>query len=172
MGGISAADLGEFPMSVSVREIAQSGGPVTSVVRLQPLNCCYMSGIDTSEPSALLPPREALWIVFDRELRTALYAAGVMACKFEDEVIQRTSEVIANLPDQYAHAHRSAKFAAFDDNLQAVGRFLVELDNEGAHLLVGDGGNPCPQVSKMFFCPYYTLQRAIESVGGHAIIPE
>ena len=71
-----APDIGEFPVFVSIGEVAENLRRVASTVRLQHLNFCDMCAIETLEPR-LNPPREILWRIYDRELRASLLDAGI-----------------------------------------------------------------------------------------------
>ncbi len=67
----------EFPMLVWVRDLAECFRPLASFVRLQPLDYCYMGGIDALEPASLNPMRESLWRVFNGKLCSVLRDAGI-----------------------------------------------------------------------------------------------
>ena len=57
----------------------------------------------------------------NRELSAILRTSvGIEACKFENEIIQRTAQVVANLADYYSDAHRHAYPARLNDNLGMV----------------------------------------------------
>jgi hypothetical protein len=43
---------GELPVLVHIGNVAQRGNPVVSIVRLKPLDCCNMCGVETLTPAA------------------------------------------------------------------------------------------------------------------------
>jgi hypothetical protein len=57
----------EVSVFVGIGDIPQYSRPIASSIRLQILDNCYMSGIEAIEPSALFPPLESLFYIFDRK---------------------------------------------------------------------------------------------------------
>ena len=120
----------EMPVFVSVGEIAKSPRQVTSIVWLQSLDTCDMGGIDAIE-HGVATPNEVLLRVHDRKLRAILRRAGVEFGQFEDEIIQGSSEVVANLSSQCAEAHSGERLAWANNIYDAMRRVWVQIESDG-----------------------------------------
>jgi hypothetical protein len=153
---------------VPIREVAEGLCPVAFTVRLQRLDCCDMAEINSLEPR-LFPRFETPFRVFDRKLRSILSAAGVMSGEFEDEVIECTPQVVANLPDQNPDTHRRHRVIR-GRSLEYIGRIRVELANNGIFLSAKQILKPMPEISKMFLCPNYSFEAGIKHMRDHVII--
>ena len=155
-----ASNIGKFPVFVSIGKISESFSPVTSHVRLQPLDCCYMGGIDTLEPSRL-PPLESLFRVFDRKLCSVLRAARIQFGEFKDEIIEGASEIVTNFTDKNpdTHGHKSL---SENSKYRIVRRIRIELNGNRILLLPSDCLNSFLQISKVFVCPPYSFETAVE----------
>jgi hypothetical protein len=56
------------------------------------------------------------------------------------------------------------------NNFEIVRRIGIELGDKNIMVHPIKPGNPLPKIGKVFLCPSYTFERAIEAVRGHAII--
>lgn len=158
----------EFPMFVSVRDIAQPSRPVASVVRLQPLDCCPMCGIDSVEPG-LFVSNEALARTLKGKLGSAYLAAGIELGEFKNEIVECGSEIVANFSDEDSN-HRSNVGFDWTRYAEAVGGLRVEIDGDCLHLTSGGDIQPPLDVRKVFACPRHSIKRWIESVKCHDIL--
>src|ERR1700730_7241190 len=79
-----AAATHEMPVFIRVGALAEAPRPIASVVRLQPLDCCDMSGVDAFEPTSLCVSNEVLWRVYNRKLCAILCSAGIEYGEFEN----------------------------------------------------------------------------------------
>jgi len=157
-------------MFVSIGEVAEDLRRVAAFVRLQKLNFCDMSIVNSFEPS-LGPSRELLWAIYNRKLRSLLLEAGIVLGECEDEIIKGAPKVIANLSDQNANPHRH-KCIGRRSEYESVGRIRVELRDDGIFLLPENMSKAMPEIIKVFLCPHYSFQRGVERVGGHSILSE
>jgi hypothetical protein len=161
-----APDVNQLAVFVAVGEISQRLSPVASAVRLQPLDSCNMRGVDALEPSSTLPKYETLCSVFDGELRLRLLDAGIEKCKLENEIIERTAQVVTNLTDPDTDAHRGCYMGLPDSNAK-LQRLRIELGNKGILILPAERNDAVIQVNKVFLCPAYSLESALKAVRGH-----
>lgn len=170
--GTRSAEGREFPVFVFVGKVSQRPRPIASLVRLQPLECCDMASLDALAPSLLFPPLELIGAVHNRKLRELLGRAEVKFGEFENEIFQRSTQVIANLADQDGNAHRGGdvnfrRFAA--DVLPTLG---LEMSDRGLGLFPLKGDDQLPQIGKVFCCPKDPLRSSIERMREHGIIAE
>jgi hypothetical protein len=163
-------DVGEFPVFISIGEIAENLRRITSTVRLQLLNFCDMRTVEALEPR-LSPPREILWRVYDRKLRALLLDAGIEFGQREDEIIESASKVVTGLANQDSNAHRyeGASRQRQDEPVRRIG---IELRGDGIFLLPKDMREPLPEISKVFLCPHYSFEGGVERVRGHVMISQ
>jgi len=166
-----SASLDEVTVFVGVGAVAKAFDPVASVVRLQPLDCCYMNGVDACEhPWGVTS--ETIRVVFNRKLRSLLLDAGVKFGEFEDEVIECAPEVIANLTDKDRNIHPEKGFGGSDGLRDLVRGVRIELDGTGVRLLPGDFANVPFQFGNSFVCPidpHETWVKCVREVFGHGI---
>jgi hypothetical protein len=85
--------------------------------------------------------------------------------EFENEIIKGAAEVVTNLADQNSDTQGHKCFGEVA-SADVVRRILVELDGNGIFLLPANDLNPLPQISKVFVCPPYSFERAIEGIHG------
>jgi hypothetical protein len=163
-------DFAKFPMFISIGDITENGCPLASLVRLKPLDCCYMSGVDAAEPTSGFPMFETLCAVFDRELSSGLFCAGIKSCQSEDEIIERTAQVVTNLPDDYANHRRNANDFVSDSPLNMIWRVRILFNDNGIFIPFAQFKEQPIEFRKVFLCPTYTIESAIEAVRGHATI--
>lgn len=169
---VVSSDPREFPMFVWIGNVPEYASPLASCVRLQPLNCCGMCGVDALEqPARLSPIVETLFRVFNRKLCGALLDAGIELSEFEYKIVESASQVVGDLPDEYTDNQRWSDAIAHIWN-EIVRRIRIELRNEGIFLLYQPFGECKAQISKVFLCPRYSFERAIEYVIGHGIHSE
>ena len=170
MDGPATFDVCEFPVLIWIGNVSEGPRPVTSCVRLQPLDCCYMSGVDALEPARLNTTIKSLFGVFDGELRHFLLAAGIQLCEFKDEIIERVPEVVCDLADENADDKGRPDTPACVHDL-IMRKLWLELKDDSILLFVEPLVDPALQISKVFLCPTYSFERAVEYVRGHAIFP-
>ncbi len=172
---------GEFAMPVWVRDITQASCPLASVVRLQPLDRCYMRGVDSPQCAdtvrGVFPSREALWVIFNRELDTYLRRPGIVLGEFMGEVFKRRPEVVARLADQHAkperenrlHHHAHDPRSGREGEVGFIRGIKIELVEQAILLDVFHFPNSTFQVSKVFTCPVYSLESAVERMELHRL---
>jgi len=158
----------QFPVFVSVRGIAEQACPIASIVRLQPLDCCDMAGVEALE-TGLCPPPEVLWRVFDRKLRTVLRDAGIEFGEFKNEVFEGGSQVVANFSYQDGDGHRG-RLAQVSVHPIIPPSIRLEIGNNGLLLLRLMDGDQGPKISKVFVCPIGPVKCAIERMRRHGAI--
>jgi hypothetical protein len=110
--------------------------------------------------------REDLWFVFNRKLRSALWIAGIELGELKDEIVEGASQVVANFTDKDRHTcgGYGARGAV---EIEIMGRIGIELREKEIFCF---GPHPVYsgfQIHKVFICPPYSLERAIEYVRGH-----
>ena len=158
----------ETVVFVEVVEIPKICGPLASLIRLKPLDHCYMAVTDSLE-EGLAPSIKSLSLAFDRKLGARWLAASVEKCKSVDEIIERAAEIIADLPNEDCRSGRDgdygcfAKARAYDKIVRRIG---VKLGDESILVFPCDGSESLPKISKVFFCPSYTKEAAIKAVTG------
>jgi hypothetical protein len=160
----------KFPMFVRIRDKAKDFCPTASVAWLQRLNTCYMSSIETFKVG-IYPSLESLFLVFNRKLSEVLLNAGVTLRELENEVIKSGTQVVTDLPNQNGDTHRHDE-GIWPEDLRVMRGIRIELGDSDIAVEFGQRSEPRPQITKMFFCPDYSFESAIEYVRGHAIIPE
>jgi hypothetical protein len=141
----------------------KSPRPIASLERLQPLDACNMRGVHSYEPR-LAVRVETTWLVFNRKLCAILRDAGIELCELENEVIERPPEVVADLPDQNWNPHGGGSLR---DKRDIVRRFRIELDDNGIFVLLPESLKPSVEIRKVFSCPVYSFESAVEYVGCH-----
>lgn len=154
-------------MLVKIIEISESGGPVASIVRLIPLNYCYMSAADAFEVS-VSPSIKCLSTAFNRKLSSSRLSIGVEDGKSIDEIIESAAEVITKLSDEHGDFSgkpdcRRFPYSGPDGEMPD---FRVVIGKQSILIFAGDSREPVPQISKVFFCPTYTKEAAIKAVMG------
>lgn len=156
--------LDEMPVFVGIGGFPQVFRPVASLIRLQPLNGCNMRGVNAFEAGLATVAPEVIYRVHNRELCSALLAAGVEFGEFENEIIQSAPKVITNLaeadrdisPDECLIGRRSA----FD----AIRRLRIKVYPDGVCLADFDVGEHAFEVIKMFAAPPYSCNAGVKWV--------
>ena len=87
------------PVFVRIGQFSEGACPVASVIRLQPLNYCDMFAADSFEKGTT-PSLETFYGILNRKLRAVFNLAGVQACQLIDEVIQSSSQVVSDFPNE------------------------------------------------------------------------
>jgi hypothetical protein len=167
----TSADVREFPVFIHVRKIAKDFSPVASLVRLERLEFCDMSGIESLAPGVLCPRPELIWRAYDRKLRELLSLSGIKLGELKDEVIEGATKVVADFTNQDADTHGRERVIR-SRGFECVGRIRIEITDNGILLFAKRREEPMPQISKVFCCPHYSFEAGIERVRGHDIIPE
>ena len=157
-------DANEFPVCVWVTEGLESSRPIASFVRLQPLNCCDMSLVDTLEPTLLLPPHETLFRAFDWKLRSILRDAGIIFGKFKNDIIESALQVITNFPDKNRNSDGGFN-ANWQFNVAQELRIGINGDNV---VVIHKRSESQPQIGKVFSCPPCSFGSAIERMNDRA----
>lgn len=142
----------EFTVLVGVGNLPERLSPIASTVWLERLDCCHMRGIEAVEPSTLLAPREALWLVFNGELSAIDNATAVKDGKLINEIIECGAEVVANLSNDYADNQRDRHHLA-EANLDLIRSFKIEIPGNKLLLFVPEGFDNGHKLSKVFFSP-------------------
>ena len=153
----------QSPVLVWIGEVAESLRPIASVVRLQSLDCCQMSGIEAFE-LFLLPKREALLSVFDNELSAINDLSRVQDGKFVNQVIKRSPEIVADLPYQNGKDEWNAKVLVRAD-LDFAWSIRIEIPRNRIVLRLPELIDSSYKLTKVFACPSYAgdspVQRAV-----------
>jgi hypothetical protein len=157
----------ESVVFVKVIKVSELGRPFTTIVRLAPLNHCYMGSADSLE-IGVNPTIECLRAAFNRKLCAGWLASGVKNCKSVDEIIKGTAEIIANLANENCDVAGNGDFgmSSYPGSNDEISGLRVEIRDES--ILIGpfDERESVPQITKVFFCPLYTQQSAIKAVTG------
>ena len=86
---------GEPSVFVRIGEIGESMRPVTSVIRLQPLDNCDVFVADSFEVGIALS-LEILYAIINRKLCAIFNLAGIQTCQLIDEIIHGGSQVVGD----------------------------------------------------------------------------
>jgi hypothetical protein len=153
---------------IEIVEVSELRGPLRSIVRLKPLDHCYMSVVDTLEIS-ISPTIKTLSRAFDRELRSRWLPICIKESEGVDQIIERAAQVIANLSneDRYPGRDRNNRtFSNFRSHDEVMRRIWVKLGQECISVFCRDGIEPPFKISKVFLCPRYTKASAIKAAAG------
>jgi hypothetical protein len=120
-----------------------------------------MRGANAFEIGNCALSSEILFRVYNRKLCAVLLNAGIELGELENEVIQSTPQVIANLPYQNADAQGGWHVEGADQQ-ETVRGIRLEFDANGSFVLPERLGQTLPQIDKVFLCPRYSFERAIE----------
>jgi hypothetical protein len=161
-GGLSPG-LNKMPVFVRIGAVTEPSRPVASTVRLQPLNCCHMSDIDALEPTPLNASLKSIFMVFNRKLSVVLRRAGIELGEFENEIIKGSSEVVTNFADKHAEPH-VVKSLFGQTPANAVRGIRIELNGDSICLSREHEIDPPFEISKVFVCPSYSFEAAIERI--------
>ena len=140
------------PVLIRVGKIPKEWRPVATLIRLEPLDCCYMSRIEAIEPTSLLPERKSLLLAFDWKLRALNNPAGIENSQLINQIIEGGSEVVANLPNKDAKEQGDSHIT-FDRELELARSFQIKIPGNRIMLLLPEGFNSSDKVSKVFSCP-------------------
>lgn len=144
---------GEVAVLVWIREPPEPRRPLASSVRLQVLDHPDMACVQADEVGALpVHSRdEALWRIFDRELRALLDLSGVEPGQGKDEIVKGSTKVVDRLADENEKHRR--------ERLQCLEAFLVSLQIELSEIQVTMRrdivGDPAIKIANVFFRPSY-----------------
>ena len=114
--------------------------------------------------------RETLWRVFDRKLRALLRHAGIELCQLEDQVVERTPQIVGDFADKDRDSHGGVSPSGQIDG-KTMWRLRLEIGECGLVLLLPHGIDVGFEIRKVFACPIYSCKSASQRVRGHAIIP-
>jgi len=92
-----------------------------------------------------------------------------MSGEFEDQIIESAPEIVANLANQDSDAHPDTCFDG-RDKFECMRRIRVELWDDCILLMPEGVADSLPQISKVFFCPPYSFESAIEFVERHDFV--
>jgi hypothetical protein len=136
--------------------------PTLSTVRLQPVDCCPMGPIDSSEPSLASSP-EAISGITKRELSTVLLYAGIKESKFIDKIVEGSSEVIDCFANQNRNLWRNwAVTRSKAKRIFSTFRIEIFLLPNGFVFLINKGIDKRFQGSKVFLCPFISSVSTIK----------
>jgi hypothetical protein len=153
-------DVGDLSVFVWIREVSEGFRPITSFVRLQPLNACNMATVHASKPRLAVRP-ETIFAIFNQELCAGLGDARIKLGEFKDEVVKGGSEVATDFADQDGDPYGSGNRR---DNFNIIRRFCLELSDNGIFVFLPESLKPSVEVRKVFSCPVYSFERAIEYI--------
>src|SRR5271156_2123112 len=126
--------LREMPVFVRVGGISKTPRPIASHVRLQPLYTRDMSGVDAFEKDSLAAPLEVLFRVHNRKLGAALLNAGIEPGEFENEIVERASEIVADFANSDGEVRPDKSLGRLLSAYNAVRRIRVELNFDSIRL--------------------------------------
>jgi hypothetical protein len=135
--------------------------PVASFVRLKPLHLCDMIEAEADE-SEFFALRKFLWRVVNRKLRILLGVAGVEERKFVDEVVQRGTQVVANLTNE--NRDHGIRFwgQRWVPDAGTIRRIGIKANRSGIKIILPEQTDMPLQVRKVFLCPINPLKSAVE----------
>lgn len=164
-----AAQLWEFPVLVFIRKVNERCRPIASLVRLEPLDRCDMSGIDALAPGILCPTSELIFSVYERKIREILRRAGIEFRDLKDQIFEGGSEIVANLadPNGEAQGNTNAERGNAAELLPAIG---LEMSDSSLLLFERECNHPLPKVLKVFICPHDPIKSGLERMRKHGII--
>jgi hypothetical protein len=129
-----------------------------------------MGGVDSFEVG-LSPSSETLGRTFNRKLCAVLLAAGIELGECENEIVESASQIVTSLPNQNSDAHCYESLAWQERSWTSLRELRIELQSDRILLQTQSLGDFPFQINKVFICPPYSFESAIESVGCHDIIP-
>lgn len=162
------SESGEMPMFVWVGKVAEKSRPVTSCVRLQPLEHCNVLSSESAEmPQISL---ELLLRIYNDKLGFLYDALGIKASQLIDKVFKSNPQIGYGVSNQPAN---SCWCGEIDRETSSTERNLTSLapDIHNAHLILqgnvichnfGEGANFRPEGVQVFPCPVNPLISAIE----------
>ena len=162
---------------VRIRQLSESACPVASVIGLQPLNNCDMFVADAFE-LGFAPSSEDLFAIINNKLRAIFDFARIRACQLIDEVIQGSSQVVNDFPNEdfdNVGDWLSREFTISHDKLNPFAIFRDEKlwfalnDNVITHSLA-ECINPTIQIRQMYACPSNPIISAIQRVHNSIIL--
>ncbi len=162
---------GQFPMFIWIRKGSENFRPITSFVRLQPLDSCYMACADTIEPG-LYASRKLLWRIVDRKLRVIMLGPGIEHGEFVNEIVKSGSQIVANLSEHDAHEMLGSRRQLRMDCARMVRRIRIEVHSGGIKVSLSEIIKKRFELKKMFLCPIDPLKSAVEWMGSHENITE
>ena len=150
------ADLSSEGLDVTVLvrdgEITKPPRPIASVVWLQPLNQCYMRGVETiQEPGDITT--ETIWRVLDRELRAVVAATGILGTQRVDQIVKSGPEIVehfsGNDTEHERRTTRPPECAAYD----TLACLRVDIQPNRVTFRADKLGDGLAQIRNVFFCP-------------------
>lgn len=155
----------EMPVFVWIRNGDKLLRPVRSVVRLQSLNGCRMSLIDSLEKSLTVSP-ELLRRVLDRELSLLLLRAGIEDGEFKDKIVEACPEIGGDLSDKDREPRWNIARRGVEVEFYVGVRTCIQAGGfpHTLRLSVEESGVQGFQLSKVFHCPVEPDTSAIKGV--------
>jgi len=144
----------ELTVLVGTRNVPKDCRPVTTSIRLQRLDSCYMGGVETFEPSSLFPMRETLVSVFNRKLCSIDDHAAVEESKFVNKVIKGGTEIITDFPNDNTDIDRNIQVSTDDEiKFAEMIRVCIPFPGTCVLLLLPEGVESCYKIENVFACP-------------------
>jgi len=159
----------ELPVFIRIGHVSEGACPITSFVRLQPLNICNMIGGESGNIT-FMSTGETIFAILDRKLRAVYDFFGIETCQLINEIIQGGSQIIDNFAYKYGenigdgfctHGHLP-NTKADPLSIFREGQFWIFINGNIITHFLAEGANPTIQIRQVFACPINPFISAIE----------
>lgn len=155
-----------MPVFVRIGEFSNKLCPITSFVRLQPLDSCNMV-ITNAFEVGITPTIETIFRFLDGKLSAILDRSRIEACQLIDQIVKSGSQIVDDLAYNDADDiwnSRGFKFKHSEDIASFIMRLWIGMYNNTIAYRLTKDIDPTIQIKQVFICPINPLISAIQRV--------